>query len=205
MGSDYLERKALQDLEEKWAAPLRQGLTGFLGGSCTTLDAEHTLNTPVRVVESLMELTSGMKQDPIKILGTKFRTESDQMVTRTGIRVVSTCAHHLLPFIGKAHFAYLPKDHIVGLSKIPRLVQAFSKRLQVQEELTAQIVDAFQDIVEPHGCGLCIRAYHLCELVRGVKEHSALTMTLALRGSFHKESTKAEFIHGINMSETVFP
>jgi GTP cyclohydrolase I len=199
------ERERIQDTVTPWAKDLRDALREFIDYRCA-MGSHHIELTPARVVDSLWEMTDGINEKPEEILATTFPDGScDQMVHRSSIRVVSTCAHHLLPFIGKAHFAYLPKGKIVGLSKIPRLIQLYSKRLQVQEELTAQIVDAFQEIVQPHGCGLCIRAYHFCEIARGVEEHAALTTTTALRGSFKLEPTRDEFLRSINLQEVIFP
>lgn len=189
-----------------WEDYLRSALEGFLE-EASTLPEEHTIATPDRVIASFKELTSGRLENPSEALGTVFDSENcDQMVHREHIRVISMCGHHMLPFIGTAHFAYLPGKYIVGLSKIPRLVHVYARRLQVQERLTNEIVDAFQQNITPLGCGLCIRAYHLCEIVRGVREHSPITTTTALRGSFKThDATRDEFLRSINMSESVFP
>jgi GTP cyclohydrolase IA len=200
------EREAIQDDGLPWAPELRRAIRNFLD-CVTVLNDPHALHTPARFVDSLLELTAGQYGSPRDILETTFPAdECDQMIHRSGIRVVSTCEHHMLPIIGKAHFAYLPNKEIVGISKIPRLIQLFSRRLQVQERLTHQIVDAFQDIIKPQGCGLVIRAYHFCEIVRGVEEYEALTQTTALRGCFKdNDLTREEFLRSVNTQEVVFP
>jgi GTP cyclohydrolase I len=171
------------------------------------LDQSHIEFTPERVVKALRAKVAGNLEDPKEILGTIFDSKNyDQMVWRRGIRVVSTCAHHLETFIGKATFAYVPGKHIVGISKISRLVRCFSRRLQVQERLTDQIVDAFQDIVKPYGCAVYIRCYHFCEIVRGAEEHAASTETTALRGCFKDNpATRAEFLGMLDKQEQIFP
>jgi len=190
-----------------WSGDVIDGVKSFAEWNHGGLDSSHYEYTPERVAEAYRHMVSGNIQDPKDILGTVFdKDKHDQMIYRKGIRVVSTCAHHLLPFIGKATFAYIPNTHIVGISKIPRLVRCFSRRLQVQERLTDQIVDSFQEIVKPFGCGIWIRAYHFCEIVRGAEEHAALTETLALRGSFKDNpETRAEFLSMLDKQEVVFP
>lgn len=160
---------------------------------------EHVESTPKRVTEVFADLYSGCHQDPVAMLKTKFASDGyDEMVYVNNIKFVSSCAHHGLPFFGKAHFAYLPGKQIVGLSKIPRVVQILARRPQVQEKLTREIVDVFAKEMKPRGCGLVMEGYHLCMMIRGVKNDSAYTKTTALYGAFKKNaSLKAEFLDGV--------
>jgi GTP cyclohydrolase I len=186
-----------------WAPEMMDAIKHYLSTNGYT--GEHVEYTPERYTEYLRTMIVGRLEEPADALGTIFSANCDQMIHRRNVRVYSTCAHHLLPFVGVAHFAYLPEGKIVGISKIPRLIRVFSRRLQVQEDLTEQIVDAFQNIVKPHGCGLSIRAYHFCEILRGVEEPSALTETTALRGSFKENpQTRDEFLRSIDRSEMIF-
>ena len=165
-------------------------------------DVEHILRTPERVVKAYAELLSGVHQDPENLLRTSFAASScDEMVTVETIDFVSVCIHHLLPFYGQAYFAYIPKGRIVGLSKIPRMVDILAHRPQVQERLTNQIADLFQKVVEPLGCGVVIRAWHGCVACRGVLKPNIRMRTTALRGVFaDKAGVKEEFLAGVNHS-----
>lgn len=160
---------------------------------------EHVEKTPHRVVKALSELLGGYTVNPAQILTTSFNAgKYNEMVTVGDIGFVSLCAHHILPFTGKCYFAYIPNGHVVGLSKIPRLIDAFSHRLQVQETLAEQIVDCFQDTVKPKGCAITIEATHMCMSIRGVKKEGAYMRTTALRGIFQTDdSAKAEFLSSI--------
>lgn len=162
------------------------------------INGEHTAKTPERVTKAFGELFSGCWEDPQKVLVTSFSDDYDEMVFVIDISFVSMCAHHFLPFIGVAHFAYIPEKKIVGLSKIPRLVDVFARRPQVQEKLTKEITREFQRVVQPKGCGLVMEAYHLCMAIRGVKKHSAYTKTNDMQGVFRKHpEVRAEFLAGI--------
>lgn len=164
-----------------------------------SIDAEHIEKTPFRVVKALSELISGYLVDPASILRTSFKAGNyNEMVTVGDIGFVSLCAHHMLPFTGKCYFAYIPNENVVGLSKIPRLIDAFSRRLQVQENLAEQIVDCFQTVVKPKGCAITIQGTHMCMSIRGVKKEGAYMTTTALRGIFQTDnSAKAEFLASI--------
>ncbi|MBI2093908.1 MAG: GTP cyclohydrolase I FolE [Candidatus Omnitrophica bacterium] len=156
---------------------------------------EGLRRTPLRVKKSLQFLTSGYKQDPAKILNRCFRVKQDEMVIVKDIDVFSICEHHLLPFIGRCHVAYMPKDRILGLSKIPRLVDAFAHRLQVQERLTTQIAEAIQEHVRPHGVACVVEASHLCMMMRGVQKQNARAVTSSMLGVFRSsEKTRSEFL-----------
>lgn len=160
----------------------------------------HREKTPQRFAKGLMEMFAGVDQDPkTDALQTVFPDSGKEMICIKEISFFSMCAHHLIPFFGVAHFAYIPDGQIVGLSKIPRLVNVFARRPQVQEKLQTDILDAFQKIVEPAGCAIMIRAYHLCCMARGIKQPTSYTETTALRGVFEiDKSTKAEFLASCN-------
>ena len=183
-----------------WQEALEWAITGMLTSYefSNNISSDHRRDTPKRFVKAFEEYFCGLKQDPEEVLHRGFEVGNyDEMVTVKNISFVSFCAHHLVPFAGKVHFAYLPNKQIVGLSKIPRLVEVYAKRPQVQEQLTTQIVDTFQKVVNPRGCGVVIEALHLCMAIRGIKKDQAITRTTALRGCFKKESTKREFLGGI--------
>ncbi len=158
---------------------------------------EGLLKTPERVARSLHWLTKGYRTEVKDVIGTGvFRSEGHQnMVMVRDIEIYSLCEHHMLPFFGKAHVAYIPDGHIVGLSKIPRIVEVFARRLQVQERLTDQIASALNEALEPTGVGVVIEAYHLCMMMRGVEKQNSSTITSALRGKFRDCSmTRNEFL-----------
>jgi GTP cyclohydrolase IA len=153
------------------------------------------LATPDRVSKSLAFLTKGYEQDPKKILrGALFDVDYDEMVIVKDIEMFSLCEHHMLPFFGKVHVAYIPKGKVIGLSKIPRLVDVFARRLQVQERMTRQIADAIQDAIAPQGVGVVIEARHLCMMMRGIEKQHSSTVTSAMVGCFREKETRAEFL-----------
>ncbi|MBK6641356.1 MAG: GTP cyclohydrolase I FolE [Bacteroidia bacterium] len=156
---------------------------------------EGLLKTPERVAKAMQFLTHGYDLDPEKILlSAKFREDYQQMVIVKDIEIYSMCEHHLLPFFGKAHVAYIPDKHIVGLSKIPRVVDAYSRRLQVQERLTTQIRDCIDNTLKPLGVAVVIEAHHLCMQMRGIQKQNSITTTSAFTGEFENEKTRSEFI-----------
>lgn len=156
---------------------------------------EGLLNTPVRVAKALQYMTHGYDLDPAEILrSAMFTDEYKQMVIVKDIELYSLCEHHLLPFFGKAHVAYIPNGHIVGLSKIPRVVDAFARRLQVQERMTHQIRDCIQNTLNPIGVAVVIEASHLCMQMRGIQKQNSVTTTSAFTGEFLKDPTRKEFI-----------
>ena len=157
---------------------------------------EGLLKTPERVAKSMEFLTNGYNQDPAKILKTAmFAEDYSQMVLVKDIELYSLCEHHMLPFFGKAHIAYIPNGHIVGLSKIPRIVDVFARRLQVQERLTDEIKDCLQETLNPKGVAVVIEAQHLCMQMRGVQKQHSSTTTSAFSGIFMSdEKTRAEFM-----------
>jgi GTP cyclohydrolase I len=153
------------------------------------------LSTPSRVEKSMAFLTKGYDEDPIKILhGAMFDVDYDEMVIVKDIEMFSLCEHHMLPFFGKVHVAYIPNGKVIGLSKIPRLVEVFARRLQVQERLTQQIADAVQEAINPQGVGVVIEARHLCMMMRGIEKQNSSTVTSAMVGCFRQKETRSEFL-----------
>jgi len=151
--------------------------------------------TPERVEKALTFLTKGYNEDPSAILhDALFDVDYDEMVIVKDIEMYSLCEHHMLPFFGKVHVAYIPNGKVIGLSKIPRLVEVFARRLQVQERLTRQIADAIQEAIQPQGVGVIIEARHLCMMMRGVEKQNSSTVTSAMVGVFQKQNTRNEFL-----------
>lgn len=162
---------------------------------------EGLLRTPARVAKSLRWLTRGYGKSVEDVVGDAvFEEEHESMVLVRDIEVYSLCEHHMLPFFGKAHIAYYPDGRIIGLSKLPRIVDVFARRLQLQERMTDQIADALMDVLEPMGVGVVVEAYHLCMMMRGVQKQNSKTVTSALRGIFRDDAkTRDEFlrlVHG---------
>ncbi|GHT14723.1 GTP cyclohydrolase 1 [Bacteroidia bacterium] len=162
-------------------------------------EREGLQKTPQRVAKSRLFVTQGYEQDPIAIINSaKFKEEYQQMIVVKDIELYSMCEHHLLPFVGKAHVAYIPKGYITGLSKIARVVQAFARRLQVQERLTVQIRDCIQEALQPLGVAVLIEAAHTCMQMRGVESQNSITTTSAFTGAFLSQSkTRDEFLQAI--------
>jgi len=183
------------------------GKTGLEGVSTQELyreilrryDADPTRDglekTPERIEKALDFLTQGYHQDPNEILrGALFEVDYDEMVIVKDIEMYSLCEHHMLPFFGKVHIAYIPDGKVIGLSKAPRLVDVFARRLQVQERMTRQIADAIQEAIRPQGVGVVIEARHLCMMMRGVEKQNSSTVTSAMLGVFQKQNTRNEFL-----------
>jgi GTP cyclohydrolase I len=161
---------------------------------------EGLKNTPDRVARMYTELLSGYNMDPKRIInGALFHINYDEMVLVRDIEFYSLCEHHMLPFIGRAHVAYLPAGKVIGLSKIPRIVDMYARRLQVQERMTRQIADLLQTTLEPQGVAVVIEAMHLCSMMRGVKKHDARMTTSAMHGAFRANlATRQEFLDNIS-------
>src|SRR5688572_627030 len=156
---------------------------------------EGLVKTPERVAKALQYLTHGYGLDPAQILrSAMFREEYQQMVIVRDIEIYSLCEHHMLPFFGKAHVAYIPNGHIVGLSKIPRVVDAFARRLQVQERLTVDIRNCIEETLKPLGVAVVIEAQHLCMIMRGIQKQHSIATTSAFTGEFNTDKTRAEFM-----------
>ncbi|HET6995481.1 MAG TPA: GTP cyclohydrolase I FolE [Chitinophagaceae bacterium] len=158
-------------------------------------EREGLIKTPERVAKAMQFLTQGYKQDAHSIIDSaKFHEPVSEMIVVKDIEIYSLCEHHMLPFIGRAHVAYIPNGWITGLSKIARVVDVFSRRLQVQERLTVQIKDAIKETLNPIGVAVVIEAKHLCMMMRGVQKQNSVTTTSAFDGEFHKNSTRSEFL-----------
>ncbi|MEA2706657.1 MAG: cyclohydrolase [Gemmatimonadaceae bacterium] len=159
-------------------------------------EREGLLRTPARVARSLKWMTQGYGSSAKEVVGDGiFKEEHDNMIMVRDIELYSMCEHHMLPFFGKAHVAYIPNGKIVGLSKIPRIVDVYAQRLQVQERLTEQIAEGLCSVLEPAGVGVVIEAYHLCMMMRGVQKQNSKTITSSLRGAFREDpKTRDEFL-----------
>jgi GTP cyclohydrolase IA len=166
-------------------------------------DRDGLVATPERVEKAMTYLTKGYKEDPYEILrGALFDVDYDEMVIVKDVEMYSLCEHHMLPFFGKVHVAYIPKGKVVGLSKIARLVEVFARRLQVQERMTRQIADAIQEAIAPQGVGVVIEARHVCMMMRGIEKQNSSTVTSAMVGVFQKKETRAEFLSLVRPSNT---
>jgi GTP cyclohydrolase I len=155
---------------------------------------EGLIKTPERAAKAMLFLTQGYKQDAEEILlGAMFKEDYDDMVIIKDIELYSLCEHHMLPFFGKAHIAYIPNGHIVGLSKIPRIVDVFARRLQVQERLTHDILECINRTLKPKGVAVVIEASHMCMMMRGVQKQNSVTTTSGFRGQFEKQETRNDF------------
>ncbi len=158
-------------------------------------EREGLLQTPQRYAKALQDLTKGYREDPEQILqGALFSVDYDEMVIVKDIEMFSLCEHHLLPFFGKVHVAYIPKGKVIGLSKVARLVEVFARRLQVQERLTVQIAETIQKVIQPLGVGVVIEARHLCMMMRGVEKQHSATVTSSMLGAFRAQQTRQEFL-----------
>ena len=159
------------------------------------IDREGLVKTPERASKAMKFLTSGYETDPKQILeSAMFKEEYKEMVIVKDIELYSLCEHHILPFFGKAHIAYIPNGHIVGLSKIPRVVDVFARRLKVQERMTEQILECINDTLKLKGVAVVIEASHMCMMMRGVQKHNSTTTTSGFRGSFKETDTRNEFL-----------
>jgi GTP cyclohydrolase I len=158
-------------------------------------EREGLVKTPERMAKAMQYITQGYHMDAKAILeSAKFKEDVSEMVIVKDIELYSMCEHHLLPFFGKAHIAYIPNGYITGLSKLARVVDVYSRRLQVQERLTTQILDAIRDSLNPLGVAVVVEASHLCMMMRGVQKQNSVTTTSAFYGEFHKNTTRSEFL-----------
>lgn len=189
-------------MNEKNLANISEHYKEILRGVGENPDREGLLKTPERVAKSMAFLTGGYQTNPGEILrSAMFNENYSQMVLVKDIEVYSLCEHHMLPFFGKAHVAYIPNGRIVGLSKIPRVVDAFARRLQVQERLTTEIRDCIEETLKPIGVAVVIEAKHLCMLMRGVQKQNSVATTSAFTGEFlTDEKTRSEFIRLVSAS-----
>ena len=176
--------------------PLEEAVRTMLRELGEDTGREGILKTPQRVAESLRFLTSGYAKDVRKVLnGAIFSVAYDQMVIVKDIEIFSMCEHHMLPFFGRCHVAYVPTQKVIGLSKIPRLVDVFARRLQIQERLTTQIAETIMETIKPQGVGVIIEAKHLCMIMRGVEKQNSVAVTSSMLGVFRDcDQTRAEFL-----------
>ncbi len=191
--------KVLYKRQDLYCEEVTESISQHITEIITTLgedpQREGLLKTPERVAKAYQFLTHGYNLDPDEILKQAlFDEDYSEMIVVKDIEVYSLCEHHMLPFFGKAHVAYIPNGKIVGLSKIPRVVDVFANRLQVQERLTLQIRDAIQRVLNPLGVAVVIEARHLCMMMRGAEKQNSLTTTSGMSGEFHKEATRIEFM-----------
>jgi GTP cyclohydrolase I len=187
---NYLEEYNIEITNE-----VKELYSGIVNGIGENINREGLLKTPERAAKAMMFLTQGYKQDAVEILeGAMFAENYDNMVIIKDIEVYSLCEHHMLPFFGKAHIAYIPNGYIVGLSKIPRIVDVFARRLQVQERLTHDILECINNTLKPQGVGVVIEASHMCMMMRGVQKQNSVTTTSGFRGQFEKIETRNEFL-----------
>jgi GTP cyclohydrolase I len=194
------EKGALLDASCKQV--IANGVSSMLKTIGDDVDAQGTADTPKRVANMYDELLEGYSIDPIELLnGAMFEVEYDEMVVVKDIDFYSLCEHHMLPFYGKAHVGYLPNEKVIGLSKIPRLVEMFARRLQVQERMTQQIASTLEDLIQPAGIGVVVEAQHLCAAIRGVRKPNTTMTTSAVRGLFKKNaSTREEFFSHVRQA-----
>jgi GTP cyclohydrolase IA len=165
-------------------------------------DREGLQRTPERVARAYEELLAGYRVDPVALINDAcFEENYDEMVLVRDIEFYSLCEHHMLPFLGRAHVAYIPNGHVIGLSKIPRIVDMFARRLQVQERMTRQIADFLQHLLAPQGVGVVVEALHMCSMIRGVKKHDSRMTTSTMLGSFRTNlASRVEFLDNISRS-----
>lgn len=185
---------------------IEEAVAQLLAAFGEDVDREGLRDTPERVARMYDELLAGYRVDPHKLINEAlFDVEYSDMVIVKDIDYYSLCEHHLLPFMGRAHVAYIPSDKVIGLSKIPRIVDLFSRRLQVQERMTRQIADFIESVLDPLGVGVVVEGWHLCAAMRGVKKANATMTTSALCGSFNKnQSTRQEFLEHIHVGTHPF-
>ena len=201
MDEDDLNQKYSESSDAEFDTPAIEAATlALLRAVGEHPEREGLKNTPNRVARMYPELLAGYHMDPEKLINNAiFHVSYDEMVIVRDIEFYSLCEHHLLPFIGRAHVAYLPNGKVIGLSKIPRVVDMFARRLQVQERMTRQIADFINNLLQPHGVAVVVEALHLCTMMRGVRKHDARMTTSAMQGGFRTNSaTRQEFLDNIS-------
>jgi GTP cyclohydrolase I len=187
--------KKIEEYDQEVSDGLMKNYKEVLGLIGEDPEREGLQKTPERIAKALQYVTQGYKMDASKIINSaKFHEDVSEMIVVKNIELYSMCEHHMLPFFGKAHIAYIPNGWITGLSKIARVVDVFSRRLQVQERLTSQILNAIQDSLNPLGVAVVIEAEHLCMMMRGIQKQNSVTTTSAFIGEFEKHATRSEFI-----------
>ncbi len=189
----------IEKYDEKTTNQLKEMYGALLTEIGEDPNRDGLIKTPERAAKAMQFLTQGYEQDPIQILkGALFQENHRDMVLVKNIEVYSLCEHHMLPFFGKAHVAYIPDGNIVGLSKIPRVVDVFARRLQVQERLTHDVINAIETALNPLGVAVVIEAAHMCMMMRGVEKQNSLTTTSGFTGAFKNQETRSEFLNLIS-------
>jgi GTP cyclohydrolase I len=187
--------KSYEEYDESVTGNLKGHYSEILKGIGEDVDREGIVKTPERAAKAIQFLTSGNSMNPAEILkSAMFEEEYHDMIVVKNIELYSLCEHHILPFFGKAHVAYIPDGRIVGLSKIPRVVDVFARRLQVQERLTHNILECINETLKPKGVAVVIEAAHMCMMMRGVQKQNSVTTTSGFRGQFEKIETRSEFM-----------
>jgi len=187
--------KSLEEYNIKITNEVKERYSRIISEIGEDVDREGLVKTPERAAKAMLFLTQGYKQDAKAVLQSAIFEETyNEMVIVKDIELYSLCEHHMLPFFGKAHIAYIPNGKIVGLSKLPRVVDIFARRLQVQERLTEQILDCINDNLNPSGAAVVIEAAHMCMMMRGVQKQNSVTTTSGFRGSFENQETRNEFL-----------
>lgn len=187
--------KILEEYTQEYTEEIKDSYLSILQSVGENPDRAGIIKTPERAAKAMQFLTQGYDMNPKEILlSAMFPEEYDDMVIVKDIELYSLCEHHMLPFFGKAHIAYIPNGHIVGLSKLPRIVDVFARRLQVQERLTHDILECINTTLEPKGVAVVIEAHHMCMMMRGVQKQNSATTTSGFRGEFQKNETRNEFL-----------
>jgi len=197
---DVIKTADLLDMSEIDLESIKEATIQMLQAFGEDIHREGLQRTPERVSQMYIELLAGYRIDPIAMVNDAiFDVEYDEMVLVRDIEFYSLCEHHLLPIFGRAHVAYIPKGRVVGLSKIPRIVDLYARRLQLQERMTSQIADFLKNLLKPQGVGVVLEGLHLCSMMRGVKKHEARMTTSAMRGTFRSSlATRQEFLDNIS-------
>lgn len=187
--------KILEEYTQEYTEEIKDSYLSILHSVGENPERAGIVKTPERAAKAMQFLTQGYEMNPKEILlSAMFPEEYDDMVIVKDIELYSLCEHHMLPFFGKAHIAYIPNGHIVGLSKLPRIVDVFARRLQVQERLTHDILECINTTLEPKGVAVVIEAHHMCMMMRGVQKQNSATTTSGFRGEFQKSETRDEFL-----------
>lgn len=187
--------KILEEYTQEYTEEIKESYLSILQSVGENPDRAGIIKTPERAAKAMQFLTQGYEMNPKEILlSAMFPEEYDDMVIVKDIELYSLCEHHMLPFFGKAHIAYIPNGQIVGLSKLPRIVDVFARRLQVQERLTHDILECINSTLEPKGVAVVIEAHHMCMMMRGVQKQNSATTTSGFRGEFQKNETRNEFL-----------
>lgn len=188
--------KKFEQFDQETTSKLAENYKSIISTIGENVEREGLKDTPIRVAKSLQFILQGYSMDPDEIIKSAiFKEDYHSMVIVKNIEIYSMCEHHMIPFFGKAHVAYIPNGYVTGLSKIARVVDAYARRLQLQERLTDQIRDCIQRTLNPMGVAVVIEAHHLCMMMRGIQKQNSVTTTSAFTGAFTKDATRQEFIH----------